>query len=272
MKLNKIFILLIFGILFLLPSCSSDDLCKQDTVIYGDSRTNHDIHTKVVDKIIKCEPKVVFHTGDLVEDGTDFNQWEIFNGIVSELVSVATFYPVLGNHERESKLYFDNFDLPNNKKWYSLDVDNIHFIVLDSNSDISIDSGQYNWLESDLNSINKNINFTIALFHHPIFSSGRHGSNENLQTILTPLFEKYGVYIVFNGHDHDYERSYYNGIYYIVTGGGGAPLYNKGNSNPYSQIFIKNYHFCGINVSEDQLTVSVFNVNSILIDRFTIVR
>ena len=67
--------------------------------------------------------------------------------LFSELIEIVDFYPALGNHERDSQLFFDNFSLPNNEQWYSLEINGIHFIVLDSNSDTSGTSEQYRWLK-----------------------------------------------------------------------------------------------------------------------------
>lgn len=265
---------LIIIIISLQISCFSmgdNQTFSQPIVIYGDSRTGHQTHQKIVDEIIKIKPSLVFHTGDLVEDGLIPAQWVTFNEITSDLIKIADFYPALGNHENNSPLYFDNFDLPNNEQWYSVEKDNLHFIVLDSNSDCSIGSEQYLWLENDFQKINANIKFVIAIFHNPPFSTGAHTADEKgLRKNIVPLFEQYGVDIVFNGHDHDYERSLYNNTYYIVTGGGGAPLYDQTRINPYCQLFIKVHHFCQISFKENQLILDVYDINSNLIDHFVI--
>lgn len=276
-KVNtKILSILITILILLLTSCSftgyqSPSSFSQQIIIYGDSRTDHQTHQKIVDEIIKTKPAIIFHTGDLVEDGLIPAQWATFNEIISDLIKIADFYPALGNHENNSPLYFDNFDLPNNERWYSVEKDGLHFIVLDSNSDCSIGSEQYLWLESDLQNINENIKFVITIFHHPPFSTGPHDEDEKgLRQSIIPLFEQYGVDIVFNGHDHDYERSLYNNIYYIVNGGGGAPLYDQARTSPYSQIFRKVYHFCKLFVINEQLIIEVYDIDSNLIDKFVI--
>ena len=265
---------LIITLIFLLTSCSfleSQESLSSPIIIYGDSRTGHQIHQKVVNEIIKTKPSLVFHTGDLVEDGLIPDQWTTFNEIISDLIKIADFYPALGNHENNSPLYFDNFDLPNNERWYIVEKNNLHFIILDSNSDCSIDSEQYLWLEDDLQNINENIKIVIAIFHHPPFSTGPHTEDEKgLRQSIVPLFEQYGVDIVFNGHDHDYERSLYNSIYYIVTGGGGAPLCDQTRISPYSQIFIEAYHFCKLTLINDQLIIEVYDIDLNLIDKFVI--
>ena len=243
----------------------------QPIVIYGDSRTGDQTHQKIVDEIIKIKPAIVFHTGDLVKNGKNHGQWATFNKIVSDLIKITDFYPVLGNHENNSPFFFANFILPNNERWYSVEKDNLHFIVLDSNSDCSIGSEQYLWLEEDLQNINENIKFVIAIFHHPPFSTGHHTEDEKgLRQTIVPLFEQYGVDVVFNGHDHDYERSLYHHIYYIVAGGGGAHLYKQTRSSPYSQLFIKAHHFCKLSLVNGQLIIEVYDLNSNLIDRLVI--
>jgi len=278
LKLNHkkpiISISLIITLILLLTSCSfleSQESLSSPIIIYGDSRTNHQTHQKIVNEIIKTKPAIVFHTGDLIEDGLNLTQWATFNQIVSGLMEIAEFYPALGNHENNSPLYFDNYELPNNERWYSVEKDNLHFIVLDSNSDCSIGSEQCLWLEDDLQNINENIKFIIAIFHHPSFSTGPHTEDEKgLRQSIVPLFEQYGVDIVFNGHDHDYEKSLYNNIYYIVTGGGGAPLYDQARTSLYSQKFIKVYHFCKLSLANDQLIIEVYDVDSNPIDQFVI--
>lgn len=255
-------------ILFQTPcSASESPIPSQCIVIYGDTRTNHAAHRKVVDAIMRIRPRVVFHTGDLVEDGLNFGHWAVFNGIASSLIKTAEFYPALGNHENDSRLFFENFDLPNNERWYSVEVKSIHFIVLDSNSDITKGSEQYQWLETDLQNIGGRTKFVIALFHHPPFSVGPHGGDEKgLRKTIVPLFEKYGVDMVFNGHTHAYERTLYNHTYYIVTGGGGAPLHDKVRTSSHNQVFIKAHHFCRLTVRDTLLTLCVIDVDLNLID------
>jgi 3',5'-cyclic AMP phosphodiesterase CpdA len=267
-------LLVAFLFLFQMPcSPSGDSFSSQRIVIYGDTRTDHVSHRRVVDDIMKVRPTAVFHTGDLVENGLNPSHWTVFNRIISPLIKTVRFYPALGNHENDSRLYFDNFDLPNNERWYSVEIDGIHFIVLDSNSDTGKTSEQYQWLEHDLQSIGRKTSFVIAIFHHPPFSSGPHAEDEkSLRKSIVPLFEKYGVDMVFNGHVHAYERSLINNIHYIVTGGGGAPLHDQVRANPHSQVFIKAHHFCRVTVRDNLLTLRVFDIDLNPIDTVTVNR
>jgi 3',5'-cyclic AMP phosphodiesterase CpdA len=77
------------------------------------------------------------------------------------------------------------------------------------------------WIENALRDAKEA--WKIAYFHHPLYSDGgRHGSEVELRVRLEPLFIKYGVNVVYSGHDHIYERiKPQKGIYYFVAGAGG---------------------------------------------------
>ena len=261
------FTLKIIGILLLtgiLTKCSA-----QNIVIYGDSRTNHEVHRKVVAAILKEKPIMVFHTGDLVFNGKMKSQWDNFNTIISGITSIAKFYPCYGNHELKSKLMADYYKLPNNGKWYSVDTLGIHFIVLDNSANYSKNSAQYKWLEGDLE--NNHSKFTIVVMHYPPFTTTKHSpSSKKPRKKLVPLFEKYKVDAVFTGHVHAYEKSFVNGIYYITTGGGGAPLHSQISKSEYCKLFVKNYNFCKLWVEDNTLNLQALDTNLNTIDKFQI--
>ena len=240
-------------------------------VVYGDSRDDHPIHEQIADAIIKTRPKIVFHTGDIISNKSGPKYWEEPLRIISKLKNIAEFFPAMGNHDTD--LFFRNFNLPNNGHWYSVEREGIHFIVLDTNSEIDGGSVQYKWLEDDLAGIKDKDKFIVAIFHHPILNTGYHsGSGKALKFFLVPLFEKYGVDVVFSGHDHDYERSRYHNIYYIVTGGGGAPLYGKKEESPYTEYFLKEYHFCLLSHQGNKLIVTVLDPYFNILDEFTVTK
>ena len=243
--------------------------------IYGDSRTGHDVHRRLVEGMASIEPAAVFHTGDLVDDGRVESNWTLFNDIVSQLPSGTPIYAALGNHEyaHASSLYFDNFDLPGNERWYALStLPGFHFVVLDTESSLAVGSTQYQWLENELSSSVSGTDYTVVTFHYPLHSTGYHGSDEKgVAGALVPLFEQYGVDAVFNGHDHDYERSTVNGIRYIVAGGGGAPLRDQAGTSEDSDLFVKAYHFCVLYYDDQQRLVGdVISDEAALMDRFVI--
>ena len=239
-------------------------------VVYGDTRGGWDnwYNTLLVSQAIEeRHPSFVINTGDLVDEGRNSNDWiEYF--AASPFVHNSSLYPVLGNHENYSRLYFTYFSLPSFKRWYSFDNGPVHCIVLDSNPRNAYKLFQRLWLIFELR-INQQP-YTIVIFHHPPYSSGEeHGNNTLLQKLWAPLFTRYHVDIVFNGHDHDYERSIVNNVTYIVTGGGGAPLYNVGHS-PWTIYSEKTYHYCYLTVSPLNLTFEARKPDGTVFDSFSL--
>src|SRR4029077_1335472 len=103
-------------------------------------------------------------------------------------------------------------------RYYTFVKANVRFFALDSDL---LDPKQLAWLEGALEASHEQ--WKICYFHHPLYSDGRtHGSQVDLRVVLEPLFVKYGVNVVFSGHDHVYERIRpQKGIYYFVSGAGG---------------------------------------------------
>jgi hypothetical protein len=125
------------------------------------------------------------------------------------------FYAALGNHDDPNQRYYKPFGM-GGQRFYSYQKPDVRFFVLDSNY---MDKDQQAWLEKELAASTSK--WKIAYFHHPLYSTGaRHGSEVDLRTIVEPLFIKYGVNVVFAGHEHFYERlKPQNGIAYFTAGG-----------------------------------------------------
>jgi len=125
------------------------------------------------------------------------------------------FYAALGNHDDPTQRYYKPFNM-NGERFYTFAKGSARFFVMDSNY---MDQAQLKWLEEQLSRATDR--WKIAFFHHPLYSSGeKHGSEIDLRTQVEPLFMKYGVDVVFAGHEHFYERiKPQNGIYYFIEGG-----------------------------------------------------
>jgi 3',5'-cyclic AMP phosphodiesterase CpdA len=268
LSLIAIILLLIFTIACQKDSPSEPVPVSHKFTIYGDSRTGNDIHQQIVNQMQQREPEAVFHTGDMVEDGYNPQDWLTFDNITRDLQASTDFKPCLGNHENESPFYFAYFGIPESMRYYSVDKFCLHFVVLDSNWAIGVGSDQYNWLVNDL--ANSTGDFNVVLLHHPIYSVTREDTYYGeLQAILVPVFQQNNVRIVFSGHEHNYERFYDAGIYYIVTGGGGAPLYDKTLDNPLLQVFQMLHHYCFATYDGESFAVKVYDDKDNMIDQFS---
>ena len=96
-------------------------------------------------------------------------------------------------------------------------------------------------------------------------ASAGHVSKET--PTLVPLFEKYNVQAVFAGHDHNYQRHVKNGIQYIVTGGGGAPLAKAEPGLPGLTVKVESVeHYVTVKVEGKQAHVEAVALDGRVID------
>jgi len=244
----------------------------------GDSQTNEAPREQVSQKMATYNPSFVLHTGDYCDSDTSSewplwladveNHWIGSNGLTIPLIGAV------GNHEGSGNTYRGQFNFPGNELWYSLDWGpDLHITVLSSEHTISGD--QLTWLKQDL-AANQFTKWKVVLFHTPPYSSGWHGSNTGIQNTWCPVFDQYGVDLVFSGHDHDYERSrpIYNkalasdpagGTTYVVGGGWGAPLRSVG-SNWWTAYSRSVYHFTVVQIIENTINLKAYDQYGNLFD------
>jgi predicted phosphodiesterase len=203
--------------------------------VIGDSGIGSTAQQQVADRLVALAPDLVLHTGDVIYPSGQTSGFDpFFFQSYQTLLRHVPMFPTLGNHDygtASGQPYLDAFYLPHNnpansEKYYSFDWGNAHFTALDFNDGPS--QAQLDWLQADLAATDKPWKFVF--YHQAIYSSGPHGYEPYVigkREVLAPIFEANHVDIVFNGHDHDYERTQsINGVVYVVSGGGGASLYN----------------------------------------------
>jgi len=156
--------------------------------------------------------------------------------------------PAPGNHEygtRDAAGYYGYWGAragPRGRGYYSFDLGAWHLIALNSSIDARAGSPQDTWLAADLAA--SRARCVLAFWHHPVFSSGRHGNIERMRPLFRRLYEA-GASIVLGGHDHLYERfapldpegrpDPARGIREFVVGTGGARRYRFGSIQPGSE-------------------------------------
>lgn len=193
---------------------------------YGDSRNNYVVHSEIVNGIASENVPLVIHTGDIVSTDDAIEEWIDFFE-VTEVLSDSVLYSVIGNHESEAINYLKFFAFPGNERYYSLWYGDIFFIFLNTNEAFDKYSQQYVWLLTQLEEAEEEDPAHIVVcLHHPPYSYGSHGDHLYLKEYLVPVFENYNVDLVLSGHDHGYQRIERNGVTYVITAGGGAPLYD----------------------------------------------
>jgi len=211
--------------------------------VYGDTRyPGHAAHRAVVEALVREAPPVVFMTGDLTDDGSDDANWQRFFEITAPLGAIAPLVPAFGNHDAARggvgvTRAWAMFGVPPHPPpgWTSFDLGGVHFVILDSND--MRDPAQRKWLADDLAAAHRrHARAVFAFCHEGPWSHALHGGERIMARDFAPLLAAGHVDVVFSGHDHVYERGVgetsSGPLTYIVSGGGGAPLYDPACTAP----------------------------------------
>ena len=191
--------------------------------VIGDNGTGDRPQYDVANQMIALQAKFRFDTvimlGDNLYGGQKPQDFiDKFERPYKALLDAGVrFYASLGNHDNQSNVLYKPFNM-GGQRYYTYVKNNVRFFVLDTDL---LDPKQLAWVETALKESTDE--WKICYFHHPLYSDGRtHGSQVDVRVVLEPLFVKYGVNVVFSGHDHVYERiKPQKGIYYFVSGAAG---------------------------------------------------
>lgn len=180
-------------------------------------------------------------------------------------------YPSPGNHDYYTDSLAPYLKRFGKNKYYSFDTPSVHFVSL--NVVVSIEKEMILWLEEDLKLAHRK-KWIVVYFHYPPFSSGStHGGNKAVREQLIPVLDKYGVNFVFSGHEHNYERMKpINNVTYVITGGGGASLYDFGELLETSLVHAMEYHFIYMDATKCDMTGKVIDIDNNVIDTFALRR
>jgi len=216
---------------------------KEDTVrfaVIGDYGAGNQAEADVSNLIKNLNPEFIITTGDNNYGygsayTIDRNIGEYYSefiypysgtyGTGNPEMFINRFFPTLGNHDwktDDAQPYLDYFTLPGNERYYDFVWGPVHFFAIDSDKNepdgTTEDSAQAMWLKGRLATSTSPWN--IVYMHNPPYSSGEHGSSDELQW----PYQEWGATTVLAGHDHDYERIIREGFPYFVNGSGGGHL------------------------------------------------
>jgi len=178
------------------------------------------------------------------------------------------FHAALGNHDDQNQIYYKPFNL-GGKRYRTFKKGDVRFFVIDSNY---LDPEQLKWLEGELRSAGSD--WKIAYFHHPMYTSATRGPVIDLRAALEPLFVKYRVDVVFNGHEHLYERIYpQKGIYYFTEGGSAKLRAGDNTKTPLTAAgFDRDRSFMLVEIAGDELFFQTISRKGATIDSGVLAR
>ena len=165
------------------------------------------------------DAKFIMHTGDVVDSGKNFEQWNWLFNAASDTLLNTVMMPATGNHEEDmDNATVENFlltDYPQqdttNGVYYSFDYNNAHFMVLntnDLNSDNTLGTKQMEWLKADAAASDKT--WKIVALHKAVYSNGSHYDDDDVTALrkqLSTLMPQLDIDVVLQGHDHVYLRT-----------------------------------------------------------------
>ena len=203
------------------------------------------------------------------------------------------------------------YPLEMRKTYYVMDFKNIHFVAIDPYIDYSHNSVQYQFIEQDLKNAasDPKIDWIFVMEHIPMYTSpSKHPADQTIRDIYHPLFDKYGVDLVFSGENHNYQRTFplkYNnngdssnpipsstklnnykedsGVIYIISGTAGRSHYELKHQAPFvANQDDKHFGFLNIDIDDESLIGTFYanerelphyyyvNYQNNIIDQFTI--
>jgi len=181
--------------------------------------------------VAKEDPDAVVFVGDMVEKGNDWSEWvqwfeDVTNNLITSDGRVIPIIAVIGNHEMGAwpnvestyEWFKGLFANPSNELWFALDFPNVHLVALATTGGcvgtwwgpmVKEATEELSFLNSTL--ATTHARWKVVAFHVPYYdcyTSGTGYPSEVLLKYWAPIIEKYHTDFVFNGHVHNYMRSW----------------------------------------------------------------
>ncbi|MDD5191005.1 MAG: metallophosphoesterase [Dehalococcoidales bacterium] len=230
---------------------------------------------------------MLFSLGDLVDLGFRNEDWrEGLQAFAQASATIPSVF-VIGNHDGlfTGVNKYKNYDYPagmpvtsGTQLWHRIDSGKIHFLILDVEwSAETITSAQKTWLTTQLQSIPRE-DWTIVMSHGFYYSSGYVTAGwqwyDNPATInsLTPLFEQYGVDMVFSGHNHQMEVLEKNKVTYVICGTfGGSIDPERTYLSPATKWYsVAEHAFVSVEIQGDTASLAFQNAEGNVLYSFTV--
>ncbi len=292
---------------------ASDKPAPFSFLYFGDAQNDiSSMWSRVVRAAVLNAPGARFmvHAGDLVAEGYDEHLWDEWTRALGFVTAMIPCLPVTGNHDlhhppAEGKAILSaeppwnaTFSLPANGPdapeqrglSYSIDYQGVRFIALDvnvwANTDFvasereRIAKSELSWLEHELNA-NPN-RWTIVVQHQTMYSVGKERDYKEMRDALLPLYDKYGVDLVLQGHDHQYARTFKlaankvvsetaKGTVYVISVSG-PKMYE--HDNRFDTLMAKTIQnrqmYQVIDVKPEQIMFHAYAATGELLDDFTL--
>ena len=219
------------------------------------------------------KPELVLPLGDLSYQSTANCWFDMMTPLKGKIMVTLGHHDVNDGGEKLDQ-YVKGFDF--NKHYYSYDYNNVHFLIMASESKFKNGSEQYDFVKQDLEktSTNKDINWIVVTIYRPLYTSpSKHTAEESMRDLYHPLFDKYGIDLVLQAHNHNYQRTYpltynpekgsnpimtngfttgYNsfedGVVFATVGTGGEGFYTLDGRSPFIATQFDRFGFLNLEI------------------------
>jgi hypothetical protein len=267
-----------------------------DAQTAGDTAEDYAAWGELIEALYQRSPELAFAVlgGDNVNSGISVEEFSLFTQNAAGVFSKVPLFSTVGNHESnfiggKPELFQSWFAFPENgpegfsEEFYSFDAANCHVLVLNSwiySGEQSLTEEDYqrvnNWIAADLAA--STADWQVVVLHVPVYAVHSDTTSAKLKENWAPIFEQYGVDLVFEGHQHVYSRSepmyegridYENGIPYVM-GVSGSKFYDSADETfAVRTVYgVSNYQL--VRVDGDAMTVQTLDLEGNELDFFSV--
>lgn len=262
----------------------------------NDSAAEFALWGKLAESMYRRSPELAFAVlgGDIVNSGISLEQFDLFRENAETTFASVPLFSTVGNHESnfiggKPELFLDLFAFPQNGpegfagEFYSFDVASCHILVLNSwifSGEQDLTEDDYtrvnDWIRADLAS--SRADWQIVVTHVPVYAVHIDTTATAVKANWAPIFERYGVDLVFEGHQHVYSRSYpmyegkidyENGITYIM-GVSGSKFYGSADETLAQHTVYNTANYQLVQIDGNALTVRTLDLDGNELDYVSI--
>ncbi|HEX3345182.1 MAG TPA: metallophosphoesterase [Polyangiaceae bacterium] len=251
-------------------------------LVYGDTRSSDTTQAALVRLMLATPSDFLVNTGDIVATGGSASDWQDFFRIEQPLLRDRALFLAIGNHELSDDQAGASFaryfgftgaaDAGATARPYgTMRWGSARLFFLNGMHDWSRGE-EREWLDRELARADAEpgLEWRIVVLHHSPWSSGPHGGNQRLLDANIPeILAAHGVDLLLAGHDHIYERGEHGGdaaLKYVISGGGGAPLYPIEHRLASTRKAESVYHFVEIKLTGDTLRMVAHRIDGTILD------
>jgi 3',5'-cyclic AMP phosphodiesterase CpdA len=221
-------------------------------VVFGDTRNNVFVASKIFEQAAQEAPTLAFHTGDLIRGGTVTEYLENFLPLL-EITDPVPVFCVPGNHERGARRDFAAYKAIFGGDRFSFDYGSCRFVGFNDSGSIRVSGSDLAFLDRELGKPGAQYKFVFfhippAYFEDAVIGDDRARGFTWKADAFRALLARHQVTEVFMGHIHGYASTVLDGVRYTLSAGAGAPLSERLPAE--SQI----YHLLVVRVSPEGLS------------------